>query len=81
MRPQYSGRIADAGFDGSSIFFYLALTRVEIPPRAPPVVAMQKMLNEMERLSKMLSKMLNESRLSLSRLRAVASAGLWAADA
>ena len=36
MRPQYSGRIAEAGFDGSSIFFYLGLTRGEIPPRAPP---------------------------------------------
>ena len=34
MRPQYLGRIANAGFDGSSNFFYLALTRVEIPPRA-----------------------------------------------
>ena len=34
MRPQYSGRMADAGFDGSSIFF-LALIRGEIPPRAP----------------------------------------------
>jgi hypothetical protein len=36
MRPQYSGRIADAGFDVSSNFFYLALTRGEIPPRAAP---------------------------------------------
>ena len=36
MRPQYSGRIADSGFDdGSSNFFYLGPTRVEIPPRAP----------------------------------------------
>ena len=39
MRPQYSGRIAEAGFDGSSIFFYLGLTRGEIPPRAAPAGA------------------------------------------
>jgi hypothetical protein len=37
MRPQYSGRIAEAGFDGSSNFFHLGLTRVEIPPRAAAV--------------------------------------------
>jgi hypothetical protein len=35
MLPQYSGRIADADFNGSSNFFYLGLTRGEIPPRAP----------------------------------------------
>jgi hypothetical protein len=34
---QYSGHIADAGFDGSSNCFYLARTRGEIPPRAAAV--------------------------------------------
>ena len=40
MRLQNSGCIADAGFDGSSNFFYLALTRGEIPPRVPAVLSL-----------------------------------------